>query len=288
MPDSTVQQHGGGPNGSSATTSPVATSVASGRGKRAAASQQQIDPATGAPSVPAKRARKQTAAAQAAQEEMQYAAQHHEEEEAAPSTRSKAGGGAGAGGAGKRGKRGGGGANSRRGTADGWTDGTASAEGSMPPEFDSVKAEDGMYGDDGDGDGGDGGMQSGQSKGGRGRKKDSGETEEEKRKNFLERNRQAALKCRQRKKAWLQSLQTKVELLTTDNDALQNTVNHLREEISSLRAILSAHANCPIAMSNTGVPMQAQPQQHGGYGQHAQHGPPPGMQQQAGYARAGY
>ncbi|GAA5933328.1 hypothetical protein JCM1841_001496 [Sporobolomyces salmonicolor] len=100
-------------------------------------------------------------------------------------------------------------------------------------------------------------------KGGRGRKKDTGETEEEKRKNFLERNRQAALKCRQRKKAWLQSLQTKVELLTTDNDTLQSTVNNLREEVSSLRAILAAHSNCPVALGNVapsgphpGVPMQ--------------------------------
>ncbi|GAA5940849.1 bZIP transcription factor [Sporobolomyces koalae] len=104
-------------------------------------------------------------------------------------------------------------------------------------------------------------------KGGRGRKKDSGETEEEKRKNFLERNRQAALKCRQRKKAWLQSLQTKVELLTTDNDTLQTTVNNLTEEVNSLRAILAAHSNCPVAIAN-GAPPPQQQQQH-------PHPPPP-------------
>ncbi|GAA5850599.1 hypothetical protein JCM8547_001924 [Rhodosporidiobolus lusitaniae] len=98
-------------------------------------------------------------------------------------------------------------------------------------------------------------------KGGRGRKKDTGETEEEKRKNFLERNRQAALKCRQRKKAWLQSLQTKVELLTTDNDQLQSTVNNLKEEIHSLRAILAAHSNCPVAMAN-GAPSGPPPPGH--------------------------
>ncbi|KAK4049485.1 Transcription factor [Microbotryomycetes sp. JL221] len=71
--------------------------------------------------------------------------------------------------------------------------------------------------------------------------------DEEKRKNFLERNRQAALKCRQRKKAWLANLQAKVEMLTTDNETLQSTVTNLKEEIQSLRAILSAHANCPVA-----------------------------------------
>lgn len=67
------------------------------------------------------------------------------------------------------------------------------------------------------------------------------ETEEEKRKNFLERNRQglsfgvcvwyatqfrlaAALKCRQRKKAWLTQLQAKVEYLTAENDRLTSTL----------------------------------------------------------------
>ncbi|GAA5894368.1 uncharacterized protein JCM6883_003801 [Sporobolomyces salmoneus] len=120
-------------------------------------------------------------------------------------------------------------------------------------------------------------------KGGRGRKKDTGETEEEKRKNFLERNRQAALKCRQRKKAWLQSLQTKVELLTTDNDTLQTTVNNLTEEVNSLRAILAAHSNCPVAVANGAPSLQSQ---------HS-HAPPPhhaGMsnQPQQAYAQSRY
>ncbi|KAI9626296.1 hypothetical protein KEM48_010548 [Puccinia striiformis f. sp. tritici PST-130] len=66
------------------------------------------------------------------------------------------------------------------------------------------------------------------------------ETEEEKRKNFLERNRQAALKCRQRKKAWLANLQTKVEYLSTENESLQLTINQLREEIDSFRSIYAA------------------------------------------------
>ncbi|GAA5838865.1 hypothetical protein JCM3766R1_004233 [Sporobolomyces carnicolor] len=114
-------------------------------------------------------------------------------------------------------------------------------------------------------------------KGGRGRKKDTGETEEEKRKNFLERNRQAALKCRQRKKAWLQSLQTKVELLTTDNDTLQTTVNNLTEEVNSLRAILAAHSNCPVAIANGAPPPQAQA--HG-------HAPPPHHAAMQGQAQA--
>jgi ATF/CREB family transcription factor len=60
------------------------------------------------------------------------------------------------------------------------------------------------------------------------------ETEEEKRKNFLERNRQAALKCRQRKKAWLAQLQAKNEYLTQENQRLQEALVGAREEIARL------------------------------------------------------
>jgi len=72
-------------------------------------------------------------------------------------------------------------------------------------------------------------------------------TDDEKRKNFLERNRQAALKCRQRKKQWLANLQSKVEYLTNDNENLQNQVTSQREEIFQLKTMLLAHKDCPIA-----------------------------------------
>jgi hypothetical protein len=65
------------------------------------------------------------------------------------------------------------------------------------------------------------------------------ETEEEKRKNFLERNRQAALKCRQRKKAWLNELQSKVEVLTAENEGLAQTVAKLSGEVHRLQAALA-------------------------------------------------
>ncbi|KAI8988693.1 hypothetical protein BDB01DRAFT_719438 [Pilobolus umbonatus] len=65
--------------------------------------------------------------------------------------------------------------------------------------------------------------------------------EDEKRKNFLERNRQAALKCRQRKKQWLNNLQTRVEYLTIDNERLQLQNNMLRDEVMNLRNVLSTH-----------------------------------------------
>ncbi|BGP24805.1 Transcription factor [Rhodotorula toruloides] len=215
----------GGPARKDSSPAPSAGSSAgggTGRAKRGAA-------ATGAAvsNVPAKRARKPTAAAAAAAEEMSLGLD--DEEVAASSTKkvpAKRGGRKAAATAAKK--------------EDPDTDGmSVSANGSVPPE-----AHGGEYHLEGSE------APSGPSKGGRGRKKDTGETEEEKRRNFLERNRQAALKCRQRKKAWLQSLQTKVELLTTDNDALQTTVNNLKEEVNSLRAILAAHASCPVALGN--------------------------------------
>jgi len=79
---------------------------------------------------------------------------------------------------------------------------------------------------------------------------DSGYTlkmvDEEKRKNFLERNRIAALKCRQRKKRWLTNLQTKVEVFDTENDTLTLQVTRLREEAVNLKTLLFAHQDCPV------------------------------------------
>jgi ATF/CREB family transcription factor len=60
----------------------------------------------------------------------------------------------------------------------------------------------------------------------------------------------AALKCRQRKKQWLANLQAKVEMYGTENDALNATVQSLREEIVSLKTLLLAHKDCPVARAN--------------------------------------
>lgn len=127
--------------------------------------------------------------------------------------------------------------------------------------------------------------------------------EEEKRKNFLERNRQAALKCRQRKKQWLSNLQAKVEYLTTDNEHLQTQTAALRDEIIHLKALLLAHKDCPVAQANgvfahtIGVAnnhsggmmppnMQGQAgQQQRGVGQRGGSMPQPTQQMQAGGAR---
>lgn len=77
------------------------------------------------------------------------------------------------------------------------------------------------------------------------------ETDEQKRKNFLERNRQAALKCRQRKKQWLQNLQAKVEFFGQENDQLTSQVTSLREEIVNLKTMLLSHKDCPVARNSS-------------------------------------
>ncbi|CBQ71633.1 related to transcription factor ATFA [Sporisorium reilianum SRZ2] len=90
---------------------------------------------------------------------------------------------------------------------------------------------------------------------------------DEKRKNFLERNRQAALKCRQRKKAWLASLQAKVEYLQNDNENLQNTVGALRNENMFLKSqLVQATGGAPLPAMPMGMPMglpMAPPPPHG-------------------------
>ncbi|RKK79038.1 hypothetical protein BFJ68_g16343 [Fusarium oxysporum] len=72
-------------------------------------------------------------------------------------------------------------------------------------------------------------------------------TNEENRKNFLERNRVAAHKCRLRRKQWLTQLQTRVGLFTTENNTLMAQIAHLREETVNLKSLLLAHKDCPVA-----------------------------------------
>ena len=56
----------------------------------------------------------------------------------------------------------------------------------------------------------------------------------------------AALKCRQRKKQWLANLQAKVEMFSSENDALTSQITQLREEVVNLKTLLLAHKDCPV------------------------------------------
>ncbi|KAI6349774.1 hypothetical protein MCOR25_010638 [Pyricularia grisea] len=90
------------------------------------------------------------------------------------------------------------------------------------------------------------------------------QTDEEKRKNFLERNRVAALKCRQRKKQWLANLQSKVEMYGAENENLTAQIGQLREEVVNLKTLLLAHKDCNVTQAQglQGQFMQQPPMDH--------------------------
>lgn len=50
------------------------------------------------------------------------------------------------------------------------------------------------------------------------------------------------------------NLQAKVDLFSTENDALTATVTQLREEIVNLKTLLLAHKDCPVSQSQ-GIPL---------------------------------
>ncbi|KAI1861242.1 uncharacterized protein JN550_011064 [Neoarthrinium moseri] len=70
------------------------------------------------------------------------------------------------------------------------------------------------------------------------------EEEAAKRNKFLERNRVAATKCRQKKKNWMGDLEETKQELENQNTQLRMEYNALMNEVSQTRALLMAHANC--------------------------------------------
>uniref|UniRef100_A0A2K5Z4H8 Cyclic AMP-dependent transcription factor ATF-2 n=1 Tax=Mandrillus leucophaeus TaxID=9568 RepID=A0A2K5Z4H8_MANLE len=72
------------------------------------------------------------------------------------------------------------------------------------------------------------------------------EDPDEKRRKFLERNRAAASRCRQKRKVWVQSLEKKAEDLSSLNGQLQSEVTLLRNEVAQLKQLLLAHKDCPV------------------------------------------
>ncbi|KAM6979241.1 cyclic AMP-dependent transcription factor ATF-2 isoform 3-T3 [Tautogolabrus adspersus] len=83
------------------------------------------------------------------------------------------------------------------------------------------------------------------STGGR-RRRTTSEDPDEKRRKFLERNRAAASRCRQKRKVWVQSLEKKADDLNSVNGQLQNEVTLLRNEVAQLKQLLLAHKDCPV------------------------------------------
>ncbi|KAJ7991544.1 hypothetical protein DPEC_G00284980 [Dallia pectoralis] len=88
-------------------------------------------------------------------------------------------------------------------------------------------------------------LHTGQTSGGR-RRRIVDQDPDERRQKFLERNRAAATRCRQKRKVWVSSLEKKAEELTHNNMQLQNEVTTLRSEVGQLKQILLTHEDCPV------------------------------------------
>lgn len=71
---------------------------------------------------------------------------------------------------------------------------------------------------------------------------------DERRQRFLERNRAAASRCRQKRKLWVNSLEKKAEDLANMNISLTNEVTLLRNEVAQLKQLLLAHKDCPVTV----------------------------------------
>ncbi|XP_037130670.1 cyclic AMP-dependent transcription factor ATF-7a isoform X3 [Syngnathus acus] len=78
------------------------------------------------------------------------------------------------------------------------------------------------------------------------RRRTADDDPDERRQRFLERNRAAASRCRQKRKLWVNSLEKKAEDLSSMNVSLSNEVSLLRNEVAHLKQLLLAHKDCPI------------------------------------------
>lgn len=74
----------------------------------------------------------------------------------------------------------------------------------------------------------------------------------EKRKKFLERNRAAAIRCREKKKKWIENLSMKYDELGSINLKLQTEVSGLRSEVAALKSMLLQHKDCPVTLAMQG------------------------------------
>ncbi|KAL9007612.1 MAG: hypothetical protein Q9173_007160 [Seirophora scorigena] len=68
--------------------------------------------------------------------------------------------------------------------------------------------------------------------------------EEVRRHKFLERNRVAASKCRQKKKEWTQNLEARARELQKENRSVRAMLDSLRDEMLFLKGEMLKHSNC--------------------------------------------
>ena len=72
----------------------------------------------------------------------------------------------------------------------------------------------------------------------------AGQLSEDRRNKFLERNRLAASKCRQKKKEWSNDLEDQARRLQGEKDGLSSLANLLKEEILWLKGEMLKHSTC--------------------------------------------
>eukprot|EP00118_Oscarella_pearsei_P005159 m.23397 g.23397 ORF g.23397 m.23397 type:complete len:439 (+) comp28461_c0_seq3:907-2223(+) len=71
---------------------------------------------------------------------------------------------------------------------------------------------------------------------------------DQKRTKFLERNRAAATRCREKRKTWITGLEKKAQDVTSQNHQLTQEISFLRNEVAQLKSLLLAHKDCPVTL----------------------------------------
>lgn len=85
-----------------------------------------------------------------------------------------------------------------------------------------------------------------------GKKRKTGSSEQEKRQSFLERNRVAASKCRERKKQMIEQMKEDLKTQETENGVLRQQVDQLRDYALTLRSVMYAHRECRDFVDSVG------------------------------------
>lgn len=77
-------------------------------------------------------------------------------------------------------------------------------------------------------------------------RKSSEDDPDERRRKFLERNRAAAARCRNKRRQWIANLERKADDINGVNGKLQTEIAQLRAEVAQLKSLLLAHKDCPV------------------------------------------